>query len=84
MDRGDHAGDSAVGTQQQAAARHHHRLQVELYNIKEDPTQINDLAAKIPNKLKQLQDLFYSEAAKYNVLPLDNTTLARWNSPRPT
>ena len=37
----------------------------------------------MPDKLKQLQDLFYSEAAKYNVLPLDNTTLARWNSPRP-
>lgn len=55
----------------------------ELYNVKEDPTQFNDLAAQMPDKLKQLQDLFYSEAAKYNVLPLDNTTLARWNSPRP-
>ena len=40
-------------------------------------------AAQNPDKLKQMQDLFYSEAAKYNVLPLDNTTLARWNSPRP-
>jgi arylsulfatase len=37
----------------------------------------------MPDKLKQMQDLFYAEAAKYNVLPLDNTTLARWNSPRP-
>jgi hypothetical protein len=34
-------------------------------------------------KLKQLQELFYAEAKKYNVLPLDNTTLARWNTPRP-
>jgi arylsulfatase len=55
----------------------------ELYNVKEDPTESNDLAAQVPDKLKQMKDLFYSEAAKYNVLPLDNTTLARWNSPRP-
>jgi len=55
----------------------------ELYNVKEDPTQYDDLAAKMPDKLKELQALFYSEAKKYNVLPLDNTTLARWNSPRP-
>ena len=55
----------------------------ELYNVKEDPTQYDDLAAKMPDKLKELQTLFYSEAKKYNVLPLDNTTLARWNSPRP-
>ena len=37
----------------------------------------------MPDKVKQMQDLFYSEAKKYNVLPLDNTTLARWNAPRP-
>jgi arylsulfatase A-like enzyme len=56
----------------------------ELYNLKEDPTQFNDLAAKMPEKVKQLQALFYSEAKKYNVLPLDNSTLARWNTPRPS
>jgi arylsulfatase len=38
----------------------------------------------MPDKLKQLQELFYSEAKKYNVLPLDNSTLARWNTPRPS
>jgi arylsulfatase len=55
----------------------------ELYNVDDDPTQYNDLAAKMPNKLKELQRLFYAEATKYNVLPLDNSTLARWNTPRP-
>ncbi|WP_327209681.1 arylsulfatase [Rhizobium leguminosarum] len=55
----------------------------ELYNVNDDPTQFNDLAAKMPDKLKQMQDLFYSEAKKYNVLPLDNSTLSRWNTPRP-
>ena len=56
----------------------------ELYNVMEDPTQSNDLAARMPEKVKQLQALFYLEAKKYNVLPLDNTTLARWNTPRPS
>ena len=56
----------------------------ELYNVQEDPTEFNDLAAKMPDKLKEMQDLFYSEAKKYNVLPLDNSTLARWNTPRPS
>ncbi len=56
----------------------------ELYNVQEDPTQFSDLAAKTPEKLKQMQDLFYAEAKKYNVLPLDNSTLARWNTPRPS
>ena len=56
----------------------------ELYNVKEDPTESNDIAAKMPEKLKEMQQLFYVEAKKYNVLPLDNTTLARWNTPRPS
>jgi arylsulfatase len=56
----------------------------ELYNLQEDPTQFDDLAAKTPEKLKELQALFDSEAKKYNVLPLDNTTLPRWNTPRPS
>jgi arylsulfatase len=56
----------------------------ELYNVQEDPTQFNDLATKMPGKLKEMQDLFYSEAKKYNVLPLDNSTLARWNTERPS
>ncbi len=56
----------------------------ELYNVQEDPTQFNDLAAKMPEKVKQMQAIFYSEAKKYNVLPLDNSTLARWNTPRPS
>ena len=55
----------------------------ELYNVAEDPTESNDLAAKMPDKLKEMQSLFYAEATKHDVLPLDNSTLARWNAPRP-
>ena len=56
----------------------------ELYNVQEDPTELNDLAGKMPEKLKQMQEIFYAEAKKYDVLPLDNTTLVRWNTPRPS
>jgi arylsulfatase len=56
----------------------------ELYNVADDPTESTDLAAKMPDKVKQLQALFYSEAKKYDVLPLDNSTLARWNAERPS
>jgi arylsulfatase A-like enzyme len=56
----------------------------ELYNVKEDPTESDDLAKAMPDKLKEMQDLFYSEAKKNNVLPLDNSSLTRWNAPRPS
>ena len=56
----------------------------ELYNVNEDVTQANDLAAKMPDKLKEMQDVFYAEAKKYDVLPLDNSTLARFLTPRPS
>jgi arylsulfatase A-like enzyme len=44
----------------------------ELYNIEEDFSRAHDLAKKEPKKLRELQDLFMAEAAKYNVLPLDD------------
>jgi arylsulfatase len=55
----------------------------ELYNVAEDPTESNDLAATMPGKLKEMQELFYAEAARNDVLPLDNSSLTRWNARRP-
>jgi arylsulfatase len=56
----------------------------ELYNIRDDFSQNNDLAASNPDKLKELQALFLSEAAKYQVLPLDNSVLPRLLTARPS
>ena len=56
----------------------------ELYNIVDDFTENNDLAAKYPEKLKELQALFMDEARKYQVLPLDNSFLGRVDAPRPS
>jgi arylsulfatase len=52
----------------------------ELYNVNEDFSQANDLAAKNPEKLRQLQDLWWVEAAKYDVLPLDWRGTIRMNA----
>src|SRR6185436_313682 len=56
----------------------------ELYNLKDDAVESTNLADKMPDKLKELQVLFYAEAKKYNVLPLDNSTLARFLTQRPS
>ncbi|MFL5530601.1 MAG: arylsulfatase [Gemmatimonadales bacterium] len=56
----------------------------ELYNLGEDYSQSNDLAAQMPDKLKEMQAIWDREAAKYNVLPLDNRSFARAVEPRPS
>jgi arylsulfatase A-like enzyme len=56
----------------------------ELYNIAADYSQNDDLAAKNPDKLRELQELFLVEATKYNVFPLDNSLLTRAVTPRPS
>jgi arylsulfatase len=42
----------------------------ELYNLEEDWSQANDLAAKMPEKLAQMKDIFLVEATKNNALPI--------------
>ncbi|MEM8677796.1 MAG: arylsulfatase [Planctomycetota bacterium] len=49
----------------------------ELYHINDDFSESNNLAAQHPDKLKELQRLFYIEAVKYDVLPLDNSKVKR-------
>lgn len=44
----------------------------ELYHQDQDYTQAHDLAAQYPDKLKELIDLWWQEARKYQVLPLDD------------
>ena len=42
----------------------------ELYHIENDRSQCHDLAADNPDKLEEMKKLWFSEAAKYNGLPL--------------
>ena len=49
----------------------------ELYHVAEDFSCANDLAAKNPDKLKELQAVFLAEAKKHHVLPIDDRFLER-------
>ncbi len=51
----------------------------ELYNVNEDFSEAKNLAAENPVKLKELQDLFWKEAERYNVLPLANSRIDRFD-----
>ena len=52
----------------------------ELYNIDDDFSQAHDLATENPEKLRELQDLWWAEAARYQVLPLDGRAVERLNA----
>jgi arylsulfatase len=56
----------------------------ELYDLTKDWTQYNDVAAANPEKLKTLTDLFWVEASKYQVLPLDASVATRVVVPKPS
>ena len=52
----------------------------ELYDTNTDWSQAHDLAAEVPEKLEELKALFMEEARKYNVLPLDDRRVERFNA----
>jgi hypothetical protein len=49
----------------------------ELYDVRSDFSLANDLAAKDPAKLAEMQARFVAEAEKYHVLPIDDRGLER-------
>lgn len=59
-------------------------LTYELYDLTKDWTQFENVADKFPDKVKQLADLFWVEAQKYQVLPLDASVSTRIILPRPS
>jgi arylsulfatase A-like enzyme len=57
--------------------------QWELYHLDTDPAETNDLGTEQPEKLRELIDLWWKEARRYQVLPLDDTLLERLMTKRP-
>lgn len=55
----------------------------ELYDLANDYSQSNDVAAKHPDKVQEMKERFLQEAKKYQVLPLDASVAARIAAPRP-
>jgi arylsulfatase len=49
----------------------------QLYDVRSDFSLANDLAAKNPKKLAEMQKVFLKEAAKYGVLPMDDRVFER-------
>jgi arylsulfatase A-like enzyme len=56
----------------------------ELYHVDLDPSECHDLAASEPERLKDIVEDWWVEAARNNVLPLDNRLFSEWVLSRPT
>ncbi len=54
----------------------------ELFNTDDDPTECHDLAAREPEKLQELIQLWWAQAGQYGALPLENR--GAWRSSPPT
>ncbi len=59
------------------------KQEFQLYNLNTDWNQTTDLAAKNPQKVKEMRQQFLAEAKKHQVLPLDASVAARIVAPRP-
>jgi arylsulfatase A-like enzyme len=55
----------------------------ELYHVAEDPAENHDLAEEHRDKLIELIAMWYSEAGKYNVFPVDGSAVERMMTERP-
>jgi arylsulfatase A-like enzyme len=55
----------------------------ELYRVAADPSEVHDLAADEPERLASMVDLWWEEARRHHVLPLDNRVLYTILNPRP-
>lgn len=51
----------------------------ELYDLRNDFSQANNVAAANPEKVKELEAIFWKEAEVNNVLPLDTRAIERFN-----
>lgn len=55
----------------------------ELYDVRSDPSEVHDLAEEQPEKLAELIDLWWAEAEKHHVLPVDNRPFSEFVLERP-
>ena len=81
-----HDGWKAVAEQEQGVALTEADLATqrwELYHVAEDFSESHDLAAQHPEKLAELVERWWAEAAQHNVLPLDARMQARMAERKP-
>jgi arylsulfatase len=56
---------------------------LELFDLNKDFSQSENIAAKNPQKVKEMKQMFIAEARKYQVFPMDASVAARIVAPRP-
>ena len=55
-----------------------------LFNVDQDPAETTDLAATDPTRLREMIELWYSEAERFGVLPIASAGRGRVTGPRPS
>ncbi|HEX9683430.1 MAG TPA: arylsulfatase [Acidimicrobiales bacterium] len=60
------------------------RVRWELYDLRSDPTECHDLASLHPDKLAEMEALWWAQADQHQVLPIDNRPLSSFVHGRPT
>jgi hypothetical protein len=55
----------------------------QLYDLSKDWSQADDLATQMPDKLRDMQQIWTMEASKYQVFPLDDRIIPRFAGPKP-
>ena len=55
----------------------------ELFYLPDDPNETSDLSEVHPEIVRDLVDRWWTEAGRYDVLPLDDRGYERWPDPRP-
>ena len=78
------AAQHTLPWRQDLAPGHWENDKWELYNLDEDYSEANNLAAQNPAKLEELKKLFDEEAKKNNVYPFDDRGSARLAVPKPS
>jgi arylsulfatase A-like enzyme len=80
-----HEGWKAVSTHPTIAGWSHFNDDTwELYNVEQDRAEVHDLAAEHPEKLRELINLWFSEAGANGAFPLDDRSPVEiLNTPRP-
>jgi arylsulfatase len=69
-----HRGYKAVSVHPIAGWGRYDRDRWELYDVDQDPTEMRDLAAEQPDKLREMVNRWFHEAGRYQGLPLTDLT----------
>jgi hypothetical protein len=75
---------SSLGPAAPNAWGHFSSQRWELFNTDQDPSECHDLAGQEPDRLRELIDMWWVEAGRYQALPLETrNAVEAFSTPRP-